>query len=143
MNGQQAHEKMLHVANYQGNANQNHKKVSIHTSQNGYHQKVRERQIYNITYMWNLRNNKNESIYKTETDSQAQKITLWFPKRKGRRGGISQKYEINLYKLLLIKMISNKDLLYSTGNYIQYHVITYNEKVIFAIHKTGSFAVYQ
>ena len=31
----------------------------------------RERQIsYDITYMWNLKNNTNEVIYKTETDSQ-------------------------------------------------------------------------
>ena len=29
---------------------------------------VRQRKI-NITYMWNLKNNANESIYKTETDS--------------------------------------------------------------------------
>ena len=32
---------------------------------------ARERQIlYDITYMWNLKNNTNEHIYKTETDSQ-------------------------------------------------------------------------
>ena len=30
--------------------------------------------------------------------------------------------------LLYIKQINNKDLLYSTGNYIQYLLITYNEK---------------
>ena len=24
--------------------------------------------------------------------------------------------------------MNNKDLLYSTGNYVQYHVISYNEK---------------
>ena len=31
----------------------------------------RERQIsYDITYMWNLKNDVNELIYKTETDSQ-------------------------------------------------------------------------
>ena len=34
-----------------------------------------ERQIlYDITYMWNLKNNTDESIYKTETDSQLQLI---------------------------------------------------------------------
>ena len=33
------HEKMLRVANHQGNANQNHNEVSPHTYQNGYHQK--------------------------------------------------------------------------------------------------------
>ena len=26
--------------------------------------------LYDITYMWNLKNNTNESIYKTKTDSQ-------------------------------------------------------------------------
>ena len=31
----------------------------------------RERQIlHDITYMWNLKNNTNESIYKMETDPQ-------------------------------------------------------------------------
>ena len=31
-------------------------------------------------------------------------------------------------KLLQLEWINNKVLLYSTGNYIQYLVITYNEK---------------
>ena len=35
---------------------------------------------------------------------------------------------INRYILLFIKQINNKDLLYSTENYIQYLIITYNEK---------------
>ena len=29
-----------------------------------------ETNTFNITYMWNLKNNTNELIYKTETDSQ-------------------------------------------------------------------------
>ena len=33
--------------------------------------------------MWNLKNNTNESIYKTETDSQ--KTNLWLPEGKGER----------------------------------------------------------
>ena len=37
---QQAHEKMLNVAIYQGNANRTYSEVSPHTSQNGHHQKV-------------------------------------------------------------------------------------------------------
>ena len=32
--GQEAHEKMLNIPNYQRNANQNHNEVSPHTSQN-------------------------------------------------------------------------------------------------------------
>ena len=30
----------------------------------------RERQIYDIIYMWNLENDTNELVYKTEIDSQ-------------------------------------------------------------------------
>ena len=30
----------------------------------------RERQIYDITYLWNLKNDTNELIYKTGIDSQ-------------------------------------------------------------------------
>ena len=37
-----------------------------------------------ITYMWNLKYSTNESIYKTETDSQTQKRNLYLPKGKGR-----------------------------------------------------------
>ena len=37
----------------------------------------RERQIsYDITYMWNLKYDTNELIYKTETDSQIQKSNM-------------------------------------------------------------------
>ena len=37
-------------------------------------------------------------------------------------------FGINRYTLLYIKKISQKDLLYNTGNYIQYHVIIYTRK---------------
>ena len=36
--GQQVHEKMLNITNYQRNANQNYNEVSPHTSKNGHHQ---------------------------------------------------------------------------------------------------------
>ena len=48
---------------------------------------------------------------------------------KGERGRrINWEFVINRYTLLCIKQKKNRDLLYSTGNYIQYLVITYNEK---------------
>ena len=49
---------------------------------------------------------------------------------KGERwgGGINEEIGIKRNTLLYIKKITNKDLLYSTGNYIQYFVITYNGK---------------
>ena len=44
-----------------------------------------EKQIScDITYMWNLKYDTNELIYKTETDSQTQKTNLQLPKGKGR-----------------------------------------------------------
>ena len=35
---------------------------------------------------------------------------------------------INIHTLLHIKQVNNKDLLYSTGNYTSYPLITYNGK---------------
>ena len=41
--GQQAHEKMLNNANYQGNVSQNHNEILSDTCQNGYHQKKKKK----------------------------------------------------------------------------------------------------
>ena len=41
---------------------------------------------------------------------------------------INQETETNIYTILYIKQITNKDLPYSTGNPIQYSVITYMGK---------------
>ena len=38
---------------------------------------------HDITYMWNLKYNTNELIYKTEIDPQTQKTNFWLPKGKG------------------------------------------------------------
>ena len=56
-------------------------------------------------------------------------------------GKINQEFGINRYTLLYIKKINNKDLLYNTGNSIQYLVITYNGKESEKeyIHRTESF----
>ena len=42
--------------------------------------------------------------------------------------GINWKFGIDIYTLLYIKQITNKDLLYSTGNSTQYFIITYKGK---------------
>ena len=61
-------------------------------------------------------------------DSQTEeKKNLWLPKGKP-GGGINLEFEIKIYTLLYVKQINNKGLLYSTGNYIQYLLITYNGK---------------
>jgi len=59
--------------------------------------------LYDVIYIWNLKNNTDESVYKTETESQTQKTNSWLPKGRGREGGTSWKYRINGYKLLYIK----------------------------------------
>ena len=74
--------------------------------------------------MWNLKKKKigtNELIYKTETDSQTQKTNLRLPKGKGGVG-------INIYTVLYVQQLVNKDLLYSTRNSTQHSVITYTRK---------------
>ena len=46
-----------------------------------------ERQIlHEITYMWNLKYNTNELIYKIETNLQTQKANLLLPKGKVDKG---------------------------------------------------------
>ena len=74
-----------------------------------------------------LKNDTNELIYKTEIELQMQKTNLWLPGgRVG--GGINREIGIDIYTLLYIKQITNKDLLYSTGNSTQYSVMTYTGK---------------
>ena len=43
----------------------------------------KERQILCTTYMWNLKYDTNEFIYKAETDSQTRRTDLWWPRRRG------------------------------------------------------------
>ena len=71
------------------------------------------------------KNGTNEPIYKTEIESQMQKTNLWFPREKGSVGGINWEIGIDIYTLLYIKQITNKNLLYSTGNSTQYSAMTY------------------
>ena len=46
----------------------------------------------------------------------------------GKGGGINWEIGIDIYILLYIKQITNKDLLCSTGNSSQHSVMTYMEK---------------
>ena len=66
---------------------------------------------------------------KTETDSQMQKTNLQI--------GVNWEYGINTCTLTYIKQINNTDLLYNTGNYIQYLVISYNGKE--KIHRSKNY----
>ena len=73
-------------------------------------------------YMWNLK-----KWYKwTYLPNRLTDRKQTYGYQKGKQGGKIKEFEISKYKLLYIKQINNKDLLYSTGNYIQY--LKYNEK---------------
>ena len=58
--------------------------------------------LYGITYMWNLKNNTNESIYKTEQTHRHRKQTYGYQRGAGRRDklGVGD-YS---YELLYIKI---------------------------------------
>ena len=81
----------------------------------------RERQIYDITYMWNLFTKQKQTHSHREKD-------LWLPKRSGCGGVLDWEFGISRCKLLYIGCLNNKVLLYSTGNYIQYPGINCNRK---------------
>ena len=66
---------------------------------------------------------KGMNYNKTETDSE---VESKLPVGKGKWGGTSYGYGIKRYKLLGIKSISNKDILYSKGKYSHYFVLTLN-----------------
>ena len=60
------------------------------------------------------------------------KQTYCYQRGKG-GGGINQEFGINRYTLLYIKQINNKDVLYNTGNYIQYLVISCNNYIQYLV----------
>ena len=67
------------------------------------------------------------NLYKIERDSQTQKINMVTYREREERE-INQAFQISRQKLLYIKQIDNKALLYSTENYSQYLLLTYNGK---------------
>ena len=67
------------------------------------------------------KNDTKALLYKRETESLTQKTNLWSPVG----GGINWEIGTDTYTLLYIKQITNKDLLYMTGNSTQYSVMAY------------------
>ena len=71
-----------------------------------------------ICRIFNNNNNKkkpNELIYKTETLTELAN-ELMVIREEGWREDIVRECEVDMYTLLYLKGITNKDLLYSTGN---------------------------
>ena len=63
---------------------------------------------------------------KQKKTHRCRKQTYGYQGRRG--GGINWEIGIDIYTLLYIKWITNKDLLYSIGNSTQYSVMTYMGK---------------
>ena len=75
--------------------------------------------MYDIPYMWNLkRNDANELMKQKET--QTQRMNLWL--LGSGQGGIVREFRMDMYTLLYLKWITNRHLLYSTGNSAQCHM---------------------
>ena len=80
--------------------------------------------MYSIPCIQDIkRSDTNELIYKTETDSDLEKELL-VTSREGWRGGIVRAFGIDMYTLLYLKVITDKDLLHSIGNSAQYYITT-------------------
>jgi len=79
-----------------------------------------------IIYMWNLKYDTNEHIYKrsrlTDTEKRVGIVRL--------RGAMEWEFWVSRCKLLCIEWIKIKVLLYSTENYIQCPVIKHNGKYV-------------
>ena len=75
----------------------------------------RERQIsYDITYSWNLIYSTNEPFHRKENRGHREE-TCGF---QGGGSGMDWEFGVNRCKLVPLKWINNKILLYSTGYYI-------------------------
>jgi len=67
--------------------------------------------------MWNLKYDTNESVYKTETDSQTERTDLRQSREREDVRGMKWEVGVSRCKLLYREWINNQALLYSTENY--------------------------
>ena len=81
-----------------------------------------------ITYMWNLKYNTDEPVCETEADSQTYRKDWWLPRGRARGGRIDWGLGVGRCKLLYIRWVNSKVLLYSMGNFIQSPGINHNGK---------------
>ena len=75
--------------------------------------------MYDITYMWNLKNKTNK--HKIKTELQIQKTNRWLPEMVW--GGKKQMREIERYKFLVTKQMCHGYEIYSMGNIVNNYVI--------------------
>ena len=73
-----------------------------------------------------FKNGTSDPIYKAEIESQMQITNLRLPREKG--AGINWEIGMNIYTLLYLKQITNRNLLYSMGNSTEYSLTIYQEQ---------------
>ena len=70
--------------------------------------------------MWNLENGTDESVYRAEIETQKQRRNVWTPRGKSSGGGggdvMNCAIGIDMYTLMCIKWMTNKNLLYKKIN---------------------------
>ena len=81
-----------------------------------------DKKKYSLTLLicGTFKNYTDELIYKTETH----RLREGTYEGNSVGGGIDREFGIDMYTLLYLKWITNKDLLYNTGNSTQYCVTT-------------------
>lgn len=62
-------------------------------------------------------------INKAVTDSQTQRINLQLPREEWERGKVRQ-FGMDMYAVIYLKWIIDKDLVYSIGNFAKYYIST-------------------
>ena len=70
----------------------------------------------------------DDLVYKAEIETQMKRTNIWIPRGKVGRGwrGMNWEIGIDIYILLTlcIKLVTNENLLYSTGNSTQCSLVT-------------------
>ena len=74
--------------------------------------------------MWNLKKMVQVTLFTKQKQTHRLRERTYGYQREGLGGGIDWEFGIDMYTLLYLKWITNKDLLYSTGNSAQYSLIT-------------------
>ena len=71
---------------------------------------------YINAYMWNLENGTDELVCRAEIETQKQRKNVWTPRGEAAVGGgggvMNWEIGIDMYTLMFIKWMTNKNLLY-------------------------------
>ena len=84
---------------------------------------------YDITYMWNLKYDTNESMKQKHNHKLREQTGV--AKEEGAGGGMEWEVGVSRCKLLYTEWIKNKILLYSTENCIQHPMINHSVRIFF------------